>query len=123
MLSRESKRLRLPLLIIVLCVLPTLVHAYTSGWIWMAYDSDLGYHSHYCADCFLYFYLPEPVLSYNITTGEWTGEKPVGWIYIDWPLYYELDTGYLWFALPPESGLWVYHSCPREWEVLPRIIP
>jgi len=92
-----------------------------SGWVWMAYESDFGYSLD--EGDWLYFYLPEPVYSYNITTGQWTIEKPVGWIYGDWPFYYMLDINSLMFALPPESGLWVYHFSTGEWTVLPRIIP
>jgi len=72
---------------------------------------------------FLYFHSFEPVLEYNITTGQWVDDDPVGWIYMDWPFYYVLDPGYLMFALPPESGLWVYHFNTGQWRLLPRIIP
>jgi hypothetical protein len=70
----------------------------------------------------LYFYSSEPVLNYNITDGEWNTEGPKGWIYVQWPFVYELGTGDLWFAWPPESGLWVYYFNAGQWIVLPRII-
>ena len=71
----------------------------------------------------LYFYSSVPVLNYNFTTGQWDTEGPKGLIFANWPFIYELDTGTLWFALPPVSGLWVYHFSTGQWEVLPRIIP
>jgi len=91
-----------------------------SGWIFMPPGvPDIGYSLDE-ADL-LYFYSSEPVLTYNITTGQWV--DPVGWIYINWPFLYELATNSLMFALPPVSGLWVYHFSTGQWEVLPRIIP
>jgi hypothetical protein len=92
-----------------------------SGWVWEDVSSDFCYSLD--QDCLLYFYSFVPVLYYNITTGLWAEDGPVGWIYVDWPFIYELDTDTLWFVLPPESGLWVYHFCDVQWYVLPRIIP
>ncbi|MHC4535238.1 MAG: hypothetical protein ACYS6K_14915, partial [Planctomycetota bacterium] len=59
----------------------------------------------------------------NIATGGWSIYRPIGWVYIEWPFYYELDTDTLMFALPPASGIGVYHNSTGQWEVLPRIIP
>ena len=93
-----------------------------SGWIFMPPDvPDFGYSLD--EDSLLYFYSFVPVWNYNLTTGEWNTEGAKGLIYVDWPFIYEFDTGTLWFALPPESGLWVYHFSTGQWEVLPRIIP
>ena len=92
-----------------------------SGWIWMVGDSDFGYSLD--ENDLVYFLSFGPVWSYNFTTGLWVEERPVGWIYVDWPFYYVFDTDSLMFALPPESGLWVYHFRPGEWTVLPRILP
>jgi parallel beta-helix repeat protein len=92
------------------------------GWIFMPQDApDFGYYVNE-ADL-LYFYSFVPVLYYNLTTGEWGIEAPMGWIYVDWPLIYVLDMDTLWFAYPPESGLSVFHFSTGEWEVLPRILP
>ena len=71
----------------------------------------------------LFFYSFNFVQSFNLATGGWSSHIPIGWIYIDWPFYYELDTGAMWFAWPPESGLWVYHFSTSQWDILPRIIP
>jgi len=96
-----------------------------SGWVFMPEVPGEGYAIGYSLDemDWLYFFSYETTWSYNIATGEWVPYRPVGWIYVDWPFYYSLDTGYLMFALPPESGLWLYHFSTGEWEVLPRIIP
>ena len=87
-----------------------------SGWVWMESGSDFGYSLD--EDDLLYFYSFAPVLYYNIITGGWSIEEPMGWIYVDWPFIYEFDTDTLMFALPPESGLWVYHFSTGQWEVL-----
>jgi len=87
----------------------------SSGWVFMPDIPDIGYYLD--EGCWLYFYSSVPVLNYNITKGEWDPFGPVGLIYVSWPFLYEIATGSLWFALPPESGLWVYHFC------MPRIIP
>jgi len=73
----------------------------------------------------VYFLSFGPVWYYNINTGQWNSEGPVGWIYINWPFYYELDSGDSWFVLPPPGGdrFWVYHFSTGEWEALPTIIP
>jgi hypothetical protein len=93
-----------------------------SGWVFIPPDApDFGYSVN-DADL-VYFYSSTPVIYLNFTTGLWSEEGPVGWIYVDWPFYYELDPGTLWFALPPESGIGVYHFSTGQWEVLPRIIP
>ena len=93
-----------------------------SGWVFMPPDApDFGYSVNE-AD-FVYFYSFNFVQSYNTSTGGWSIHMPTDWIYFDWPFYYELESGHLWFAWPPESGLWVYHFSTGEWEVLPRIIP
>jgi len=95
---------------------------FLSGWVWMVGGhTGIGYSLD--EGDLLYFHSFEPVLEYNITTGQWVDDDPVGWIYMDWPFYYVLDPGYLIFVLPPESGLWVYHFSTGQWEVLPRIIP
>ena len=92
-----------------------------SGWVFMIPDApDFGYSLD--EDDLVYFYSSEPVLTYNMATGLRV-EGPLGWTYFYWPFLYELDTDILMFALPPESGLWVYHFSTGEWEVLPRIIP
>ena len=91
-----------------------------SGLIFMPPDiRDFGYSLD--EGNWLYFYSSVPVLDYNITLGQWD-EGPEGWIYVDWPFYYILDSGYLMFALPPVSGLWVYHFSSGQWTILPRII-
>jgi len=92
-----------------------------SGFVWMPDVPDIGYSLD--EDCWLYFYSSVPVLDYNITKGEWDPVGPVGLIYVDWPFYYVFETNCLMFALPPESGLWIYHFCTGEWTVLPRILP
>ena len=93
-----------------------------SGWIFIPPDvPDIGYSLE--EGDLLYFYSSEPVLNYNITAGEWNTEGPKGLVYVNWPFIYESDPGDLWFALPPVSGLWVYHFSTSQWEVLPRIIP
>ena len=92
-----------------------------SGMVWMDGESDFGYSLD--ENSFLYFYSSEPVLNYDITLGHWVEEGPDGWIFIDWPFYYIFDTGHLMFALPPESGLWVYYFSTDQWTRLPRIIP
>jgi len=93
-----------------------------SGWVFLAGgSSDIGYSLD--EDSLLYFYASEPILTYNITIGEWVPDGPVDWIYMNWPFVYDLDTDTLMFILPPESGLWVYHFSTGEWTVLPRIIP
>ncbi len=92
------------------------------GWIFMPPDvPDIGYSLEE-ADL-LYFYSYEPVLNYNFTTGQWDTEGPKGLIYVVWPFIYESDSGHLWFALPHESGLFVYHFSTNQWTVSPRIIP
>ena len=93
-----------------------------SGWIWMVGGhTGIGYSLD--EGDLLYFHSFEPVLEYNITTGQWVDDDPVGWIYTEWPFYYVLDPGYLIFVLPPESGLWVYHFSTGHWTISPRIIP
>ncbi len=93
-----------------------------SGWIYMPPGvPDFGYSLDEAN--LLYFFSSEPVLNYNINTGQWNTVGPEGWIYVNWPFIYELFTGHLWFALPPVSGLWVFHFCTGQWEMLPRIIP
>ncbi|MHC4536172.1 MAG: right-handed parallel beta-helix repeat-containing protein, partial [Planctomycetota bacterium] len=92
------------------------------GWVFMIPDApDFGYSLNE-ADL-LYFYSFDFVQSLNLTTGGWSIHMPAGLVYIDWPFYYESDTGILWFALPPESGIGVYHFSTSQWEVLPQIIP
>jgi len=92
-----------------------------TGWIFLPPGvPDIGYSLE--EDDLLYFYSSEPVWNYNFTTGLW-GEGPKGWLYVDWPFYYALDTGDLWFAWPPVDGLWVYHFSTGQWFVLPQIIP
>jgi hypothetical protein len=92
------------------------------GWVFMPPDApDFGYSVNE-ADL-VYFYSFDFVQSFNTTTGGWSIHMPMGWVYFDWPFYYELDTGVLWFAYPPESGIGVYHFITGQWEVLPRIIP
>jgi len=93
-----------------------------SGWVFMLPDiPDIGYSLD--EGDLLCFFSFDFVQSYNITVGEWFSYMPMGWIYVDWPFYYESDTDVSWFALPPEFGLWVYHFSTGEWEQLPRIIP
>ncbi|MHC4533341.1 MAG: hypothetical protein ACYS6K_05255 [Planctomycetota bacterium] len=93
-----------------------------SGWVYMSQDApDFGYYLD--EDDLVFFYSFDFVYSYNSTTGGWSVHMPTDWVYFDWPFYYELDTGDLWFALPPESGIGVYHNSTGQWEVLPRIIP
>ena len=91
------------------------------GWVWMESGGDFGYSLD--EDDLLYFVSFWPVWYYNFTTGLWVEEGPVGWTYVDWPFYYELDTENLMFVLPPEIGLLVYHFSTGQLEVLPRIIP
>ncbi len=92
-----------------------------SGWVWMDSDSDFGYSLD--KDDLLYFLSFGPVWYYNITTSQWSQEGPVGWVYVYWPFLYESATSTMIFALPPESGLWVYHFHTGEWSLWPRIIP
>jgi len=92
-----------------------------SGWIFIPDIPDIGYYLD--EDCWLYFYSSVPVWNYNITDDVWNTVGPKGLIYANWPFIYELYSGDLWFALPPVSGLWVYHFSTGEWTVLPRIIP
>jgi hypothetical protein len=92
-----------------------------SGLIWMESGTDLGYSLN--EGDLVYFVSSDTVWNLNLATGEWVPDKPAGWIYVNWPFYYKLDTGDLWFTLPPLDGLWVYHFSTGQWEVLPRIIP
>jgi len=92
------------------------------GWVFMIPDApDFGYSLD--EEDLLYFYSFNFVWSFNLTTGGQSIHMPQGGIYVNWPFYYESDTGHLWFALPPEIGLLVYHFSTDQWEVLPRIIP
>ena len=91
------------------------------GWVLMESGGDFGYSLN--EDDSVYFLSFWPVWYYNFTTGVWYSEGPVDWFYVDWPFYHESDTGDLWFVLPPESGLWVYHFSTGEWELLPQIMP
>ncbi|MHC4533757.1 MAG: hypothetical protein ACYS6K_07385 [Planctomycetota bacterium] len=91
-----------------------------SGWIFIPPGvPDIGYSLD--ESDFLYFYSSEPVLNYNINEDVWDTVGPKGLIYANWPFIYESDSGHLWFAYPPASGLWVYHFSTGQWEVLPRI--
>jgi hypothetical protein len=92
-----------------------------SGWVWMESGTDLGYSLN--ESDLVYFVSSDTVWNLNLATGQWVPDKPAGWIYINWPFYYKLDTGDLWFTLPPVDGLWVYHFSTAQWKVLPRIIP
>jgi hypothetical protein len=92
-----------------------------SGWIWMESESDFGYSQD--EDDLLYFLSFGPVWYYNTATSLWSEEGPVGWTYVNWPFLYESATDTTIFALPPDSGLWVYHFRPGQWTVSPRIIP
>jgi len=92
-----------------------------SGWVWVEESSDYGYSL--SENDLVYFVSFGPVWNYNFTTGEWAEEGTVGWIFADWPFFYDLAKNSLMFALPPESGLWVYHFSTDQWELLPRIIP
>jgi hypothetical protein len=99
----------------------TTVPAALSGLVWFPDVPDIGYSLDEVD--WLYFYSSEPVLAYNFTTGQWIEPEFAGLFYVDWPFMYEIAAGSLWFLLPPESGLWVYHFSTGQWEVLPRIIP
>jgi len=93
-----------------------------SGWIFMSPDiPDFGYSL--SESDLVFFDSWGYVISYNFTTGLWVDEPPADFVYVDWPFYYVLDSGSVMFALPPESGLPVYHFSTGHWEVLPRIIP
>ena len=92
-----------------------------SGWVWMESGGDFGYSLD--ENDLLYFLSFGPVWYYNPATSLWSDEGPVGWTLVNWPYLYESDTSTMMFALPPESGLWVYHFRPGEWTVSPRIIP
>ncbi|UCE18915.1 MAG: hypothetical protein JSV84_00755, partial [Gemmatimonadota bacterium] len=94
---------------------------FLSGWVWMEGGTDFGYSVN--ESSLLYFYSSDTVWNLNLVTGQWVPDKPAGWIYVNWPFYYKLDPGDLWFTLPPVDGLWVYHFNTGQWEVLPRIIP
>ena len=92
------------------------------GCVFMPPDApDFGYYVNE-ADL-LYFYSWDFVWSFNLTTGGGSIYRPIRWIYIYWPFYYVSDTDTLMFALPPESGIGVYHFSTSQWEVLPLIIP
>jgi len=100
----------------------TVIPATLSGWVWMVGgSSDIGYSLE--EGDLVYFYSPEPVWEYNITTGQWSAFDPVGWVYIFSPFYYVLDTGTFMFVLSPVSGLWVYHNSTGQWEEWPSIFP
>ena len=93
-----------------------------SGWVFMPQGApDFGYSLD--EGDLVYFYSFDFVQSFNLATGGWIIYRPIGWVYIEWPFYYELDTGSLWFALPPASGILLYHFSTGQWEVLPRVIP
>jgi len=92
-----------------------------SGWVWMESGGDFGYSLD--ENDLLYFLSFGPVWYYNTTTSQWSGEGPAGWTYVNWPFLYESATSTMMFALPPESGLWVYHFKSGEFTVSPRIIP
>ncbi|MHC4534662.1 MAG: hypothetical protein ACYS6K_11975 [Planctomycetota bacterium] len=96
-----------------------------SGWVYMIPDApDFGYSLDE-AD-FVYFYSFDFVQSFNTVTGGWSVHMPVGWVYFDWPFYFELvpgTPGILWLAWPPAGGIGVYHNSTGEWEILPQIIP
>jgi len=93
-----------------------------SGWLWMESDMDVAYSVDEW-DFVLFASWKNGVRSYNVTTGEWVDNAVSGWVFVDWPFYYILDSFYLMFALPPESGLWVYHFSAVQWAMLPRVIP
>jgi hypothetical protein len=92
-----------------------------SGWVWMDGSSDFGYS--YDEGDLVYFVSFWPVWYYNFTTGLWGEERPVGSVYVNWPILYESDSSSSIFALPPENGFWVYHFSTNQWTMLPRIIP
>ncbi len=93
-----------------------------SGWIFMPPDvPDIGYSLD--EGDLLYFLASGTVWNLNLATGQWNTVGPEGLVYANWPFIYELDPGHLWFALPPESGLWVYHFSNGQWVILPQIIP
>ncbi|MHC4533337.1 MAG: hypothetical protein ACYS6K_05235 [Planctomycetota bacterium] len=91
------------------------------GWVWMVSDSDFGYSQD--EDDLLYFLSFGPVWYYNTATSQWSEEGPAGWVYVDWPFYYEPDPGHWWFVLPPADGLWVFYFKADRFRVLPQIIP
>jgi len=96
-----------------------------SGWVYMLQDvPGLGYSLN--ETDLVYFYSFNFVQSFNTTTIEWSIHMPMGYVYFDWPLYYELvpgTPGILWFAYPPAGGIGVYHNSTGQWEILPQIIP
>jgi len=96
-----------------------------SGLVYMLPDApDFGYSLN--EEDLLYFYSFDFVQSLDTATGGWSIHMPMGWVYFDWPFYFELvpgTPGILWFAYPPAGGIGVYHFSTSEWEVLPRIIP
>ena len=92
-----------------------------SGWVWIESGGDFGYSLD--EDDLLYFLSFGPVSYYNINTSQWGEEGPVGWTYVNWPFLYESATGNTIFALPPASGLSVYHFRTGELSVSPQIIP
>jgi subtilisin len=96
-----------------------------SGWVFMPPDApDIGYSLD--ESDLVYFNSFDFVQSLNTDTGGWSVHMPVGWVYFDWPFYFELvpgTPGILWFALPPAGGIGVYHFSTGQWEILPRIIP
>ena len=93
-----------------------------SGLIWMGGEgTGIGYSLD--EGNLLYFYSSVPVLDYNITLGQWDPVGPEGLIYLQWPFYYVFNTNCWMLAIPPVSGLWVYHFSTGQWTVLPRIIP
>ncbi|MHC4533338.1 MAG: hypothetical protein ACYS6K_05240 [Planctomycetota bacterium] len=93
-----------------------------SGWIYMPPGvPDIGYSLD--EGDLLYFFSSEPVWNLNLNTGEWDTVGPEGLVYANWPFIYELDSGHLWFAYPPASGLWVYHFSTGQWEILPQTVP
>jgi len=84
-------------------------------------SSDFGYSLDEAN--WLYFLSFGPIWYFNIATGQWDLEGPMGLVYVDWPFYYELDTGAYLFVLPPVDGLWVYHFGTGLFEESPRMIP
>ncbi|MHC4537859.1 MAG: hypothetical protein ACYS6K_28335, partial [Planctomycetota bacterium] len=62
-----------------------------SGWVWMESGTDLGYSLN--EGDLVYFVSSDTVWNLNLATGQWVPDKPAGWIYINWPFYYKLDTG------------------------------
>jgi hypothetical protein len=104
------------LLAIVLCLVPVMAPAATSGWVWGA---DNGYFYSVNEGGWLYFADPvvpsEEWFFFNFNTQRWSTMGPEHWMWFQLPYVYSLDAGcWIYVAIPP-SGIWVYHFLTQQW--------